>query len=149
MQTTQTRSAPPVPVRNLNGSALIRRGFLACRASSGNIASIPGIASDATLRRHALALVQAVEKGLHEAAQLAISHPTPATLGDAFNAADAVQAVCRKVGRRASATGKARIHARLQVFLAGVKAGLAELEAGLECIPLLPCTAPDYPEVEE
>ena len=151
-QTTKTRTvrrAKPNPVTHLSGPDSIRRGFLACRASVEELVATPGVICDAALLRHTQKLVDKVRTGLQEAAQLAISHPTADTLGDAFNAADAVQAACRTVRRRVTKVGDAGMQARVELFLIGVKAGITQLESGLERIPLLPTSAPDYPEEEQ
>lgn len=152
MQTISTRipsRAKPGPTKALSPSESIRHGFLGCQASARSVASLAAKTGDRFLQRHAEALDLSVQTDLREAAQLAMSHPTLATLGDAFKVADAVRAACQSVHRRVCRESGAKAQVRVQVFLAGLKAGIAELESGLERIPLLPCSAPDYPEVAE
>ena len=152
MQTTRNRAPRPTkpnPAINLNGVVGIRQGFLGCSTSVEGLTRLPGLATDTLLSRRVLALAGKVNEALRGAAQLAISHPTPATLGDAFNATDAVVAACRSVRRQLGKSGSARMKARTELFLLGVQAGIVGLESGLESIPLLPASAPDYPEDEE
>ena len=152
MQTTQTRPNPRAkakPAMTPSGASGIRHGFLGCRTAVEGLARLPGLVTHAALMRRVAALAAKVNDILRASAQLAISHPTPATLGEAFNATDAVVAACTSVRRQVSKTGSARMKARTELFLLGVQAGIAQLESGLETIPLLPATAPDYPEDEE
>lgn len=152
MQTTKTRAArrsSPNPVKNPNGALGIRLGFKGCLASVESILSLPGMASDALLPKRVLALAGAVKEDLRTAGQLAISHPTLPTLRDAFDAVDSVLAACQSLRRRVNKVGNARIQARMELFLLGVRTGVAQLESGLETIELLPASAPDYPESGE
>lgn len=149
MKATKTRTArrtSPNPVKNPNGALGIRLGFKGCLASVESILSLPGLASDALLSKRVLALAGVVKEDLRTAGQLAISHPTLPTLGDAFDAADSVLAACQSLRRRVNKVGNARTQARMELFLLGVRTGVAQLESGLETIELLPASAPDYPE---
>ena len=149
MQTTKTRTTrrtSPNPVKNPNGALGIRLGFKGCLASVESILNLPSLASDALLSKRVLALAGVVKEDLRTAGQLAISHPTLPTLRDAFDAADSVLAACQSLRRRASKVGNARTQARMELFLLGVRTGVAQLESGLETIELLPASAPDYPE---
>ena len=97
------------PVNAFNPSGRIRRGFMGCQASSQSITSILEVTNDHLLQRHAQVLTIAVRVGLRDTAQLAISHPTPATLKDAFDSVDRVQAACQSVRRRILSSGAADV----------------------------------------
>lgn len=152
MQTTQARAphhTKPKPVMGPIGASGIRHGFLGCQTGIEGMARQRSLATNALLSRRVTALAGKVNATLREAAQLAISHPTPATLRDVFNAADAVVAACHSVRRQLGKASSARVQARTELFLLGVLAGIEQLESGLESIPLLPATALDYPEEAE
>lgn len=152
MQTTQTRPARRTKEKQVmlpSGAGGIRHGFLGCRTGIEGLARMPGLSAHAALSRHVATLAAKVNNTLRTSAQLVISHPTPATLGEAFNATDTVAAACRSVHRKVGKAGSARMQARMERFLLGVQTGITQLESGLESIPLLPPSAPDYPEDEE
>lgn len=152
MRTTQTRPSRRTkakPAMAPRGAGGIRHGFLGCRTAIEDLTQLPGLATHPVLSRRVAALAAKVNDSLRASAQRVVSHPTLATLGEAFNATDAVVAACSSVQRQADQTGSARMRARMELFLLGVQTGIAQLESGLESIPLLPASAPDYPEDEE
>ncbi|MBJ6978990.1 hypothetical protein [Luteimonas sp. MC1895] len=87
----------------------------------------------------------AVNVQLREAVEVAMFHPTLETLRDAFAAAEAVLAAAKRATRSMVAARSVNL-AAWSLAMAGLRAGIEELEEGLEVITLLPPSAPDYPE---
>jgi hypothetical protein len=140
------RSTSVAPIRRRSASACLRRGYLGTHAASNQVLQLCPASQDRTLCARTRALEDAVSKYLREAIQTAMGHPTLQTLTDAFGATDAVLRLTEQVARRSRHIGDVGLQVRIQVMLAGIRAGIADLESGLEAIQMLPTSAPDYPE---
>jgi hypothetical protein len=135
------------PRRSANPPALLRRGFFGVHACAQ--AMLCHGVSPQSRRAYptVLAAYAAVNLELREAVQVAMFHPTLATLRDAFAAADLVLAEAKRATRSLVAARSANL-AAWSLSMAGLRAGIEDLEQGLETITLLPASAPDYPEEE-
>jgi|JI10StandDraft_1071094.scaffolds.fasta_scaffold24240_2 hypothetical protein len=138
-----SRSASPR--RSTNPTALLRRGFLGAHACAQALLA-HGVSTHSR-RAYPTVLVTyaAVNLQLREAVEVAMFHATPETLRDAFAAADAVLAEAKRATRSMVAARSLNM-AAWSLAMAGLRAGIEELEEGLEAIALLPASAPDYPE---
>lgn len=145
----QTIVAPQCPVvRRRSPTTCLRQGYLGAHAAAKQLVKLCAPQLDPTLAAKAGLVEAAVSNVLRHSAQLAIGHPTLRTLKDAFEATEAVLRFTAQAGRRAGRLVDVGLQIRVQLLLIGVRAGLTEMEQGLEAIPLLPTNAPDYPEVE-
>lgn len=133
-------------VRRRSPAACLRQGYLGTHAATHQVLQLCPSSLDRSLSAKAGALDTAVSKGLHDVTQVAMRHPTLQTLNDAFDAADMVLKLTEQVARRTRRLVDVGLQVRIHVMLSGIRAGLAELELGLEAIQLLPVSAPDYPE---
>ena len=128
-------------------SALIRRGLLGAESCAmtllaHGVSPVSGRTFPTVLTVHS-----AVAGELRQALRVAVGHPTLATLRDAFAAVDAVL-VAGKRATRSQVEARALSLAQWSVAMAGLRAALDDINAGLEAIVLLPYSASDYPEEE-
>ena len=144
MQTSLLQSN--APVRRRSPTACLRQGYLGTHAATRQVLQLCPSSLDRTLSAKAGALDMAVCNGLRDATQIAMGHPTLQTLKEAFDATDTVLKLTDQVTRRSGRLVDVGLQVRIHVMLAGIRAGLADLELGLEAIHLLPVSAPDYPE---
>jgi len=137
---------PIAPVRRRSPAACLRQGYLGTHAATRQVLQLCPSSLDRTLAAKAGALDIAVCNGLRDATQMAMGHPTLQTLKEAFDATDTVLKLTEQLGRRSLHLVDDGLQVRLQIMLSGIRAGLTELELGLEAIQMLPASAPDYPE---
>lgn len=135
-------------VRRRSPSACLRHGYLGTQAANCQVLQLCPPNLDRLLSAKAGALDLAVCNDLRDATQMVMGHPTEQTLTDAFVATDTVFKLIEQVARRSRSLVDVGLQVRIHVMLSGIRAGLAELELGLEAIQLLPASAPDYPEEE-
>ena len=133
-------------VRHRPAKERVRLGFNGARSSADQLVASCTKCQDQVLLARATALLEAVSSPLRSTAQQVLVHPTLQTLKESFDAADAVLVMCAQLARRARRLQEAEAQVRVAVLLAGFRAGIAELELGLENIPLLPSNVSEYPE---
>ena len=136
------------PVRRRSPSACLRQGYLGTHAANCQVLQLCPPSLDRLLSAKAGALDMVVCNGLRDATQMVMGHPTLETLKGAFEATDKVFKLIDQVARRSRSLVDVGLQVKIQVLLSGIRAGLAELELGLEAIQLLPTSAPDFPEEE-
>ena len=135
-------------VRRRSPAACLRHGYLGAHASTHQVLQLCPSRLDRSLFAKAASLDVAVCEGLRDATQMAMGHPTLQTLKDAFDATGTVLKLTERVSRRSRRLVDVGLQVRIHVMLSGIRAGVDELELGLEAIQLLPVSASDYPEEE-
>lgn len=131
--------------RSTNPTALLRRGFLGAHACAQALLA-HGVSPHSRRAYPAvMATYASVNLQLRQAVEVALFHPTPDTLRDAFAATDAVLAEAKRATRSLVAARSLNL-AAWSLAMAGLRVGIEELEEGLETIVLLPASEPDYPE---
>lgn len=133
------------PRRPANPSSMLRRGFLGAHACAQALTSHGISLQSGRAYPTVLATYAAVDLQLREAVRVAMIHPTLDTLRDAYDAADEVLAAAKRATRSLVAARSVNL-APWSLAMAGLRAGIEDLEQGLETIVLLPAGTPDYPE---
>ena len=139
---SSVRSVTRRPVRP---QELLRRGFQGAHACTQTLAALGASSETGRIYPSALAAHTTVDLSLREAVRLAMKHPTPQTLKDAFDATDKVLANAKRATRSMTVSGSADL-GTWSLAMAGLRAALEDIEQGLEHIVLLPSLASDYPE---
>lgn len=143
---TTTLPQSRTSVRHRSSKDHLRLGYKGALASASQLLVCCEQTEDRAIHDRAKALLEVVSNELRCAAQLALVHTTIQTLKDGFDATDATLVMCAQLARRAIVLKKVGLQVRVAVLLAGVRAGISELELGLESVPMLPVSAPEYPE---
>lgn len=138
-----SRSASPR--RSNNPTTLLRRGFLGAHVCAQALIAHGVSHQSSRAYPTVLAAYAAVNLQLREAVEVALFHPTLETLRDAFAATEAVLTEAKRATRSVVAARSVNL-AAWSLAMAGLRAGIEELEEGLEAIALLPVSASDYPE---
>lgn len=144
MTTTLRQSVSRLPLRS--ASDRLRQGYNGALSSATQMMACAQRLQDQKLYARAISLFDAVSNPLRVATQQALVHPTLQTLKDCFDTADVALVKVAQLARRTRGLKAAEAQVSVGVLLAGLRAGIAELESGLETIQLLPASAPDYPE---
>lgn len=131
--------------RSRSPQVLLRDGFLAAQHQADGLQRLALALGPKTYRR-CTELVELVNGPFFLAARDALAHPTLATLSDAFDAIDAVTAALKSAGRSARSV-EPPVDCQVWLQRASLlQRGLADVESGLEGVPLLPSDATDYPD---
>lgn len=137
---------PAAPVRRLAATTRLRQGCLAALASLRLLLDACEATQDRVLKARAGKLRDTGAEHLRAHIQVAMGHPTLQTLKDSFDTVDEVLRVAEQIARRVRHHHETGLQVRIAVAMSGLRAGIADMEAGLEAIPLLPANASDYPE---